>query len=145
MIPFRSKLKPNALVTDIDASIESHAKCTIRECWINSSGTQEYSLHHWLKHKKKCIWIKKAMEAEFMDPVDVWKVMDTDPDLKVLESINCSTTCARRSVLITICHAHHNSLYYQWIILSGHSCKSSCCDPAVFAWVGSQSRLTEDS
>jgi hypothetical protein len=42
------------------------------------------------------------MEAELVDPVDIWKVMDADPDLKVLESINCSTTCARRSVLIAI-------------------------------------------
>jgi hypothetical protein len=75
------------MLTEVDASIKSRrAKCAIRERWIQGSSTQENSLHHRLKHKKKSIRFKKAVEGDLADPVDVRKAMlDADPVLKALD------------------------------------------------------------
>jgi hypothetical protein len=77
-----------AMLTDVDVSIveSRRVKCGICEQWIKGGNNQEYSLHHWLKHKEKCIGSKKAIEVELVDPIVARKAMlDADPDLKVLQ------------------------------------------------------------
>ncbi|KAF8581543.1 hypothetical protein K439DRAFT_1236578, partial [Ramaria rubella] len=46
----------DTIVNDPDAAIVEprRVQCGICERWIKGSSTQEYSTHHWLKHKKKC-------------------------------------------------------------------------------------------
>ncbi|KAF8519590.1 hypothetical protein BU17DRAFT_89700 [Hysterangium stoloniferum] len=83
-----SRTSTTSVLVDVDASIveSRRVKCGIYERWIKGSNTKEFSLQHWVKHKKKCIRHKKALEAEPADPADARRtILAADLDLKSLE------------------------------------------------------------
>lgn len=76
------------IVLDPDAAIVEprKVKCGICERWIKGSNTQEYSLHHWHKHKKKCLRNKKALLADKSELIEARKaLLEADPDLTAIE------------------------------------------------------------
>ncbi|GJJ11558.1 hypothetical protein Clacol_005792 [Clathrus columnatus] len=77
------------IILDSDAAVVEprRVKCGICERWIKGSNTQEYSLHHWLKHKKKCLRNKKALLADKSELIETRKsLLEADPDLTAVEA-----------------------------------------------------------
>ncbi|KIJ34804.1 hypothetical protein M422DRAFT_262990 [Sphaerobolus stellatus SS14] len=73
------------MLEDPDAAeVESRrVKCGICSRWIKGSNTQEYSLHHWIKHRKKCARNKRP---ELSEGAEERKIeLEADPDIKTLE------------------------------------------------------------
>lgn len=78
------------MLSDPDAAVvESRkVKCRICDRWIKGSSTQEYSLHHWLKHRKKCIRNNKdaAIKQQFESVDNRRALLEKDPDVKELQT-----------------------------------------------------------
>lgn len=76
-----------AMLADPDAAIveSRRIQCRLCERWIKGSNTQEYSSHHWLKHKKKCSRTPNEGDR-WPEPAEARKArLEADPDLETLE------------------------------------------------------------
>lgn len=76
------------MLADPDAAIveSRRVKCGLCDRWIKGSNTQEYSSHHWLKHKRKCTRIKTDQSERYSEPAEARKAhLEADPSLNTLE------------------------------------------------------------
>jgi hypothetical protein len=61
-------------------------KCGLCERWIKGSNTQEYSSHHWLKHKRKCARLRADVTDGSSEPAEARKAqLEADPTVNILE------------------------------------------------------------
>jgi len=78
------------MLDDPDAAIveSRRVKCGICDRWIKGSNTQEYSLHHWVKHRKKCARNSKGGSVEESQEVVAARKaeMEKEEDIQGLEA-----------------------------------------------------------
>ena len=76
------------MLKDPDAAIveSRRIKCGLCDRWIKGSNTQEYSSHHWLKHKRKCTRVKVVVPERRSEPAEARKAeLESDHTLNTLE------------------------------------------------------------
>ena len=76
------------MLSDPDVAIveSRRVKCGLCDRWIKGSNTQEYSSHHWLKHKRKCTRIGAEKIERYSESAEARKTqLEADSSLNILE------------------------------------------------------------
>lgn len=82
------KKRRDGMLADPEAAIVEprRVKCRMCDRWIKGSNTQEYSSHHWLKHKNKCSRGQPRDNDRSSETAETRKQrLEADPDVEILE------------------------------------------------------------
>lgn len=115
------------------AIVESRrVKCGLCDRWIKGSTSQEYSAHHWLKHKRKCMRLRTDVTDRSSEPVDARKAnLEADPTVNILEPHRALCGICNKVRLRTVVGVNIIESLLRTVMVSGSNCVTEADTPLV--------------